>query len=171
MRSSRVELTLVCIFDVICLLCGCSVPDDAILIHRFQEHRGAFETLVTMSNEDPHVVRIAYDFTRLDNDWSWPRPESKLGLTPQRWDEYRRLFKETSLTGGLYRSASSKQLFFIAYSSGLTGRGLSLGYAYCGDRIGLPDSLPPCEAHVDSFTGDNYRYQKIDSAWYVFEEY
>ena len=50
-----------------------------------------------MSNQDFRIVRIAPSFTWLDDDWSWPRPASKWGLSETRWDEYRRLFREAGL--------------------------------------------------------------------------
>ena len=59
-------------------------------------------------------VRIAFDFTRLSNDWSWPRPASQWGLTRKRWDEYRRLFKTFGLTGRLYRSSAKNQVLFVS---------------------------------------------------------
>jgi hypothetical protein len=125
-----------------------------------------------MSNEDARLIRIAPDFTRLDTDWSWPRPQSKWGLTQQRWDEYRRLFKTTGLSGGLARSQYGKQVFFIAFSWGMMERGASLGYAYCGESIGsIPEALPPCEDHKDSLEGNTYRYEKIAANWYIFEEH
>jgi hypothetical protein len=165
----RVGLPSVLFFA--CTWCGCIGPSDSALRRKFREERKDFDKLVTMSNEDARLVRIAPDFTRLDNDWSWPRPQSKWGLTPQRWDEYRRLFEKTGLSRGLSRSQYGKQVFLIAYSWGMTERGVSLGYAYCGESIGGPDSLPPCEGHKDSFDGDKYRYQKIADSWYILEEH
>jgi hypothetical protein len=64
-------------------LTACSLPSDSELVERFQRNKADFETLVRMSNEDHTLVRIADDFTRLENDWSWPRPESKWGITRQ----------------------------------------------------------------------------------------
>jgi len=125
-----------------------------------------------MSDEDARLIRIAPGFTRLVDDWSWPRPESKWGLTQARWDEYRRLFKATGLDEGLYRAPVSKQVFLLAYSEGIVGRGIYLGYVYCGTAAPDPsDSYPPCTERNDSFVGPKYRYQKIADLWYIFEEH
>jgi len=60
------------------------------------EHKADFQRLVEMANEDyarSKVIRIAHDFTRLENNWGWPRPEADWGITKVRWDEYRKLFR------------------------------------------------------------------------------
>src|SRR5436190_3345893 len=67
-------------------------PSDASLVRNFQKHEESFNKLVRMSNEDSQVIRIAYDFTRLETNWAWPRPESKIGFSKERWNDYRRLF-------------------------------------------------------------------------------
>jgi hypothetical protein len=59
--------------------------------------------LVRMSNEDADMIRIADDFTRTKSNWGWPRPEPTWGITPQRWDEYRRLFRQVGLSAGLQK--------------------------------------------------------------------
>jgi hypothetical protein len=154
------------------VLCGCMAPDDSTLLREFQKQKGDFETIVTMSRQDSRLVRIAPTFTRLDDDWSWPRSPAKLGLTSQRWDEYKRLFKRTGLQDGLYSSHAGKQLFLVAYSGGMMGRGEAVGYVYCGDPVtATADSLPPCTDGKQSFTSDKYRYQKISDHWYIFDEY
>jgi hypothetical protein len=151
---------------------GCTPPSDTNLLNRFQRHRNDFQTLVSMSSEDSRVIRIAPDFTRLEDDWSWPRAQTRWGITPQRWDDYRRLFRETGLSGGLYRSPNSKQVFLLAWSEGIVGRGTYLGYVYCGD---VPtdgnDSYPPCTEQKDSFEGRKYRYRKIGDQWYIWEDW
>jgi hypothetical protein len=82
------------------------------------------------------------------------------------------LFKKTGLAGGLYSLRNGKELLLVAYSGGMTGRGELLGYAYCGQtKPAAPDSLPPCMGNGDSFSADNYRYEKIDERWYIFDEY
>ena len=169
-KSVFARVGLCCVLCCVC--CGCVGPSDSTLTHRFQQNQKDFETIVAMSNEDARLIRIAPTFTRLDDDWSWPRPQAKWGLTPKRWDEYRGLFTKIGLSGGMYRSQHGKQLFLVAYSSGMMGRGVSLGYAYCGESIpGNPDSLPPCMDHKESYDGDKYRYQKIAANWSIFEEH
>jgi hypothetical protein len=74
---------------------------DQYLEKIFLAHETDFNRLVEMSNEDLHVVRIAPDFTWLDKNASWPRPESELGFSNQRWDEYRSLFAKLGLKSGI----------------------------------------------------------------------
>src|ERR1043166_9895004 len=73
-------------------------PSDQYLERVFAANQPEFEKLISMANEDSHVVRIASDFTWLDTSAAWPRPESGLGFSNQRWDEYRRLFSTLGLT-------------------------------------------------------------------------
>jgi hypothetical protein len=81
----------------------CGHPKDDALIRRFAAHRQEFERLVQMSDTDTRVIRIAPSFTRLKDDWSWPRPDSLLGFSSERWREYRRLFTALHLRAGLER--------------------------------------------------------------------
>ena len=63
------------------------------MIKDFQAKEAGLNQLVRMSNEDPRVIRIAYDFTRLDKNWAWACMESQLGFSNQRCDEYRAIIK------------------------------------------------------------------------------
>jgi hypothetical protein len=83
-------------------------PSDDELIRNFQKNEADFNKLVAMSNEDPKVIRIAPDFTRLENNWRWPRPESELGFSKQRWGEYRALFNKLGLESGISRESDSE---------------------------------------------------------------
>jgi len=109
-----------------------SHPSDATLIQLFQKNESAFNKLVRMSNDDPHVIRIAYHFTRLDTNWAWPRPDSQLGFSKGRWDEYRALFNRLGLDSGISRETNmgSAVIFLTASSKGMTLRRSSKGYAY-----------------------------------------
>ncbi len=82
------------IFSLISLEENAPHPSDQSLTKIFFAHEADFGKLVNMSNEDSHVVRIASDFTWLDNNAGWPRPDSELGFSKQRWDEYRSLFSK-----------------------------------------------------------------------------
>src|SRR5258706_3463080 len=89
------------------LLAGChsvlgdSHSSDAKLISNFQSHESEFDHLIQMAKEDPHVVRIASDFTWLDSDYHWPRPDSQIGFSKERWDEYRNMFSRLGVNAGL----------------------------------------------------------------------
>ncbi len=155
------------------LMWSCAAPSDKTLSRRFQVHRSELEALARMSQEDADVIRVADDFTRLKNDWGWPRPESKWGVTRDRWDEYRRLFREVGLSGGLDKDEAGN-VFFIAHTEGFVTGGAAKGFVYCisaGDR---DKSFLPCveqrdqgQAGSQSDKGSSYR--KLSQNWYIFE--
>jgi hypothetical protein len=117
------------------VLWGCEDPSDAKLISTFRLHQKDLETLVAMSDEDARFVRIAPGFAKTDNG-SWAGSQSKGGLTPERWDEYRRLFAEAGLSGGLNRRYRN-EVFLLANTEGIVGHGTALGYVYCGEPLPL----------------------------------
>ena len=109
------------------------LPLDEGLMRHFPSKEADLNRLLHMSNEDAKVIRIAYDFTRLDDDWGWPRPEAKLGFSTQRWDEYRDLFDQLGLPVGLERAEPKDGIYvyFPVSAKGLgNGHGSSKGYAY-----------------------------------------
>jgi hypothetical protein len=64
--------------------CGGSLPKDDDLLGRFRQHRGELETLVRMFEADKGLGRVGRDFTR-------PEDPRRLGISPERIHEYRRL--------------------------------------------------------------------------------
>jgi hypothetical protein len=100
-----------------------AAPTDETLDANFRAHRTAFESLLEMSRADRSVIRIANDFTWLDTDSSWPRPEDKLGFPKQRLDQYRHLFREASLQGGILQEKEGGVTYFIYWSRGLMTNG------------------------------------------------
>ena len=74
------------------LFLGCSkIPPDAKLKELFYANRDDFNRLVQMSEQDVRVVRIDFDFTIMDTD---SEPQKNVGLSPERWQEYRALFRK-----------------------------------------------------------------------------
>jgi hypothetical protein len=123
-----------------------------------------FDHLVEMSNSDfraTRVTRIAPEFTRLAEDWAWPRPESSWGVSPQRWDEYRRIFKQLRLPAGLDRDGErQEQVIMVVYGTGMAGEGREYGYLW--------SAVPPAQRNdrEQKFTAnpilDNwYRYEWV----------
>jgi len=145
-------------------------PSDDSLIANFQRHEGDFDKLVTMSNEDSKVIRIAYDFTRLENNWAWPRPDSELGFSKQRWDEYRALFDKLGLETGLSRESDSKRpiIFMYASSKGMVNRGSSKGYAYSEHEL-MPvfASLNQNPVEPTKRQKHDVVYRQIKPHWYL----
>ena len=151
---------------------GDSHSSDAALISNFQNHEKDFDRLIQMAKEDPHVVRIANDFTWLDSDYHWPRPDSQIGFSKERWDEYRAMFAKLGLGAGLAWSREGA-IFLTASAKGLTISGSEKGYVY---------SLKPLSPTFDSLDNmhDEIRngkvkpglpvYRKIKEDWYLYYE-
>ena len=89
-----------------------SQPRDAILESNFKQHESDLELFLQMSNADNKVVRISSDFTWLDNNAAWPRPETQLGFSLERWDQYRTLFRKVGLEDGITREESGEVIYF-----------------------------------------------------------
>jgi hypothetical protein len=151
-------------------------PTDAALIEDFQSKESNLNKLLQMSNEDPKVIRIAYDFTRLEDNWGWPRPESELGFSQQRWDEYRALFRKLDLPVGIERAEQKDGVFvyFPVSTRGLgNGHGSSKGYAYLERELTpLLDSLDD-EAVKQFYQREASNrgvtlYKKLKGNWYLF---
>ena len=138
-------------------------PSDKSLGQTFFAHESDFNKLVEMCNADSHVVRIASDFTWLDHNAAWPRPESELGFSRQRSDEYRSLFSKLGLTAGVL-NYQPDSVMFLASTLGLVTGGSSKGYAY---------SLKEPEVIVDSldnasFSKSRIAYKRLKGNWYLF---
>ena len=138
-------------------------PTDQYLEQTFRAYETDFNKLVDLCNADAHVVRIAPDFTWLDNNAAWPRPEAELGFSKQRWDEYRSLFAKLGLTAGVL-NYQPDSVMLLASTHGLVTGGSSKGYAY---------SLKPPEGIVDSldnatFSKSRIAYKRLKGNWYLF---
>ncbi len=145
-------------------------PSDDTLIANFQKHEADFDKLVAMSNEDSKVIRIAYDFTRLENNWQCPRPDSELGFSKQRWDEYRRLFDELGLKSGLSRESdgTGPVVFLTAFSKGMVNRGSSKGYAHSDhDLKPVFASLDQDPVNIRNGQRHGVAYRQIKPQWYL----
>src|SRR4030095_8338901 len=111
-------------------------PSDANLSKRFAEHRKEFEQLVAMAKADREVIRIAPDFTFTTTSAAWPRPDSELGFTPQRWDEYRHLFQALGIEAGILRPWDHRDaVYLIVQGKGLVVGGSAKGYAYSDNPL------------------------------------
>lgn len=145
---------------------GTSLPSDATLEKVFRQHEVEFNRLISMSDDDAKVIRIAQDFTWLEDNSKWPRPESELGFTKQRWDEYRQLFKELGLKEGLARNTDGSTVELIAFSQGLSTGGSGKGYVYSTKELfPLYNSLDELSSTA---SGGKYVYKRLKGNWYLF---
>jgi hypothetical protein len=140
-------------------------PSDAELERVFAQNPDKFQALVNMADQDRHVTRIAPDFTWLDTNVAWPRPESELGFTRQRWDDYRALFKNLGITEGTNRPEGSDLLFLIASARGLVTGGSSKGYVY--SRTTLSSSELPLD-QVTPSGKSGVIYKHLEGDWYLY---
>ncbi len=141
-------------------------PTDAQLEENLRNHELEFSKLIAMSKSDSRVTRIAPDFTWLDDNSRWPRSDSELGFSRERWNEYRQLFKILGLKGGINRPLDVETVYLIASSRGLLTSGSEKGYAYSELNL-LPttDSLD----HIPSrLANERFVYKKIQEHWYLY---
>jgi len=158
--------------------CGPNQPSDAELERQFNRRRPDLERLVTMMDEDWQMSRIAPNFTWRQDSVAWPRAESEWGISSQRWDEYRSIFVRADFKDGTTRREKSSDIIVDVWSWGIVPAGVGVGYLHCGTpRNGYAHTEPPCIENQDSGTGLHghstsygYRYKRIASDWYIYEE-
>ena len=151
-------------------------PSDATLESRFKEQRLDLERVVMMSDEDPQMSRIAADFLWKQDNVGWPRPQSEWGISEERWDEYRKVFRRADFDGGVTRWG--KDVKVGVWSWGIVPAGVSISYLHCGSPSKESTSQDPaCTERKDTGTGKygnsssfGYRYKKLTDGWYILEE-
>jgi len=142
---------------------------DIALKLRFLTHRADFEKLVVMANEDAHVTRIAPDFTWLDDDLTWPR--KNVGISEQRWEEYRRLFRRVGAPVGIEKNPYPVAVFFPIVSRSLVPAGWTKGLVYSSTPL-TPvlkslDERPPDKLWEGKHV---LVYEPIRDDWYIYYE-
>jgi hypothetical protein len=159
----RASFNLFVWFLIAILFASCtSAPEEADIRRQFESKRAAFERVLEMSNEDyatSRVTRIAPDFTRLEDDWSWPRNESRWGISKPRWDEYRAAFAEAGIDGIDRSDADNRAaVFFHVWGEGMLDSTHSRGVVY---------SPSP----MTDFRGESQKvlYRPLDANWYYYD--
>jgi hypothetical protein len=150
-------------------------PSDTALQRRFFEHRADLEQIVKMMEQDVHMVRIAKDFTRKDDNWNSERPKSEWGISEQRWNQYREIFRRADVPIGTQRGEKSNDIEIVAWAAGLSIAGESVSYLRCGKpSAGLVNAYPPCLERKESGrideNGHLIRYRRIEGDWYIFDD-
>jgi len=172
MKESLIKLLL--LVFLVTLTIGCdqsSHPSDQALEKQFSSQENDFNKLVTMSNEDSNVIRIANDFTRLRDNWAWPRPESEIGVSRQRWNDYKNLFNKLGLEAGLTREDENDPpvIFLKASAVGIVNRGSAKGYAYSAKELSPSfNSLDQNPIEPEKRQRHGVAYKKIKTNWYLY---
>ena len=125
-----------------------------------------------MANEDGHLARIAPDFTWLDDDFAWPR--KNVGISEQRWNEYRQIFRRAGTPDGIIMGTNPTRIIFPILSGGLVPAGFTKGLVYS------QTSLSPVLKSLDEkpsngfFDGPDRShvlvYKQIENHWYIYYE-
>ncbi len=146
-----------------------NLRSDAALQSLFLNHRADFESLVAMSDEDVHLTRIAPNFTWLDDSVAWPR--KNVGISEQRWDEYRLLFQRTHASTGVIKRSDPTRIMFPIVSGGLVPTGFSKGLVF--SRTPLSPVLKSLDEKPPDQLWQGSRvlvYKPIDKDWYLYYE-
>lgn len=125
-----------------------------------------------MADKDSRLTRIAPDFTWLDDDVAWPRKD--VGISAQRWNEYRQLFRRVGATKGIAKGIDPSRIIFPIESRGLVPAGAEKGLVYSQAPLSpvlksldgkLPDKFwdGPDRSHV-------LVYKPIENHWYIYYE-
>jgi hypothetical protein len=150
-------------------------PD--IMEKEFLANRQILESLLSMARQDSKMIRIARDFTWLAGNPNWPRKE--IGVSEQRWSQYKRLFDRASLTEGIARPGDFPDaVFFISQSAGLCTGGWSAGYVNSQSPLSPITDRPvdtlkaALKAGIDSHQSTSgYAFKKLADNWYEFFEF
>jgi hypothetical protein len=138
-----------------------SLQDEASLRAAFRQHRNEIEEIRRLFAEDSHLVRVAPTFTRLQDDWSWPRED--VGLTEERWAKYRELFRTASVSEGIERGEKG-EVAFIMSAVGLGVSGASRGFVYS-------ESAPaPILESFPTSPSDGVVFVRLEGNWYLYHE-
>jgi hypothetical protein len=145
-----------------------SFPSDKSLRARFLAHRADFERLVMMANEDSHLDRIAPNFIGPGDGFA---KRKDVGITEERWNEYRQLFQATGVSQGLHKDIDPNRIFFPIVSRGLVPTGSAKGLVYSQTPLSpllkSLDEQPPKELYERDHV---LVYEQIEDHWYIYYE-
>jgi hypothetical protein len=125
-----------------------------------------------MAEQDEQMERIATDFTR-NADWD-TEPLKQRGISDQRWNLYREIFRRADVPTGTSKEKNSNDILIGVWGFGLSIAGKTVGYLHCGKPSpGIVNLYPPCLQRKESGKiNENYdfiRYKRIEPGWYIYE--
>lgn len=156
------------------LLWSCTPPSLNTLAKRFPSQQHDLKTLITMSNQDSDLLVIDPGWLETSDYHQYLSYDPASGITAERWEAYRRIFRRNGFTQGIRRNAKNGDAFIIVKSIGILDNGYSNGYLYCGP--GPVHSYPPCSSnqskdeHPYSPESEAYSFIKVADHWYVYSQ-
>jgi hypothetical protein len=147
-------------------LVGCRLPSDSYLEKVFHQNQDDFNRLAAMAEQDNHALVIRPWFVSADSS-------NFGGISQQRWDEYRRLFRKLGLNDGLvHRDDFKGALFFTAESHGLfVTNGEYKGYAYWDKPLSpLVSSLDNMPRNLYDNRKHALAFKPLGGNWYLYRE-
>ena len=135
-----------------------SLVSDAKLRDNFLANQDDFNKLALMSKQDRPLIRIRDDLTLMQTDSGM---KENVGLTIDRWQEYRVLFKKLGLKEGLERTDTvPSALLLLSYCEGSAIDADCKGYAYS------EEPLSPLMTSLDE-PRPGYVFQQLYPNWYL----
>lgn len=177
-RITRILLIAIgCVLLFVLLLTGfmfwfSTPPSDASLERRFYKHRADLQQIVKMAEQDAQMERIATDFTR-NADWD-TEPLKQRGISDQRWNLYREIFRRADVPTGTWKDKNSNDILIGVWAFGLAIAAKTVGYVHCGKpSAGIVNLYRPCLERKESGKinekDDFIRYKQIEPDWYIYE--
>ncbi len=147
--------------------------DEAGLQTHFARSADVLDELRIMAEHDSRLIRIAADFTYLDNSSAWPRKD--VGISDARWDEYRSRFDKLPLQEGIVRTEDFPgAVFFVVVAKGLCTGGSSAGYVYSVRKLSPTSNSPAETLNADARNNPDryysYVFEPLKPNWYLFYE-
>ncbi len=167
-------LLAVCVSALLLVLVSCKPPSLEKLSKRFPSQRPDLETLVRMSDQDSQMSVIDPTWLLIRDGKQSFQASSDSGLTEQRWNEYKVIFRRNKLSQGIRRYQANSDAFFIVKSEGLLDNGYSNGFLFCGP--GPAHSFRPCSlnqakgSHPYTEQEGAYSFIKLADRWYAFSQ-
>jgi hypothetical protein len=159
-RYMRVLLTIL-VFTCFCVGCV-GHPSDQTLEDRFRSNEAHFEELLKMLNKDSDVARISKEFAFLNSG-------ADPGLSKERLEKYRELFKVLRLEGGVHRQDKSTVLFIAS-----TNENVFLGNSqkfYLHSEIAPSPLVDSLDEVIRTNAGKEARgFKKLSGSWYLAYE-
>lgn len=137
---------------------GPAVRSDKEMLESLVEHRADLDRLIAMLSHDRGLVAV-------DFDWTDPANPTSLGVTSDRVNEYRAVFKRIGLHRGVRVLEAGNKFVFIDRASGNLVNGLSKSFVH--DEGEVSPVVEELDSLVNAATrGASYRSTGIPF-WYL----